>query len=265
MSAAPLFTLKFHTGDCRLYHGDCIKVMHTFAAECVDFIFADPPYFLSGGGSTCHGGKRTSVDKGKWDTSRGMKEVHAFNLDWLRACRRILKPCGTIMVSGTMHNIFSVGYAMQVLGFKLLNDIVWYKVNPPPNLGCRCFVHSTETIIWATRDIPAKNRGSGKYYFNYAGMKELNGGKQMQSLWRILPPRKAEKRHGKHPTQKPLELLERIILGCVPPGGLVLDPFNGSGTTGVAVARLGESRSYIGIDMDVTYLERSVQRLYDFV
>ncbi len=218
-------------------------------------IFADPPYFLSNGGMTCQSGKRTKVDKGKWDKGRAPDEIHQFNMEWLAACQRVLHPNGTIFVSGTRHVIFSVGFAMQQLGYKLLNDISWYKVTPPPNLSCRYFTHATETIIWA-----AKNHRS-KHYFDYAAMKSDNEGKQMRSLWSILPPRKAEKRFGKHPTQKPLALLDRIIRAASQPGDLVLDPFNGSGTTGVAAALL--DRRYIGVDMEAQYLRLTVKRYLD--
>jgi site-specific DNA-methyltransferase (adenine-specific) len=221
----------------------------------VDLIFADPPYFLSNGGITCQSGRMVSVHKGAWDASRGAEENHAFNRSWLAACQRVLKPGGTIFVSGTQHVIFSVGFAMQQLGFKLLNDISWFKVTPPPNLCCRYFTHATETILWAARDARAK------HFFAYQDMKAENGGKQMQSLWSLRPPLKAEKRFGRHPTQKPLALLERIVRAASRPDDQVLDPFNGSGTTGIACARLG--RRYVGIDMDAQYLDLAVKRFFD--
>ncbi len=242
-------------GQFSLFQGDCREVLDQLEPESVDLIFADPPYFLSNGGVTCNSGKMVSVHKGQWDVSRGAEENHAFNLSWLSACKRVLKPNGSIFVSGTRHVIFSVGFAMQQLNFKLLNDIAWHKVTPPPNLSCRYFTHATETIIWAARD------GKSKHIFNYPEMKEENGGKQMQNVWHIMPPRKAEKRFGKHPTQKPIALLDRIIRAASNPGDLVLDPFSGSGTTGVAGARL--DRRYIGVELDDEYLQRTVQRLGD--
>jgi hypothetical protein len=142
-----------------------------------DAIFADPPYFLSNGGITCHAGKMVKVDKGDWDKSRGAELNHEFNLEWLKRCQRVLKPNGTIWVSGTHHVIFSIGYAMQQLGYKILNDIAWEKPNPPPNLSCRYFTHSTETILWA-----AKNEKS-KHVFNYQEMRKVTG-KQMKTVWR---------------------------------------------------------------------------------
>lgn len=220
----------FESPDCRfrLYQGDCLQLMPLMPAETFDLIFADPPYFLSNGGITCHAGKMVSVHKGKWDESRGAEEDHRFTTAWLEACRRLLKPGGSIWVSGTAHIIHSVGYAMQRLGFKLLNDITWVKPNPPPNLSCRYFTHATETIIWAGRDKKCRHK------FNYALMRRLSGGKQMTSVWTIEAPRREEKVFGKHPTQKSLALLERIIAAASDENDLVLDPFSGSGTTGIA-------------------------------
>lgn len=239
----------------KLFHGDCLQVLPQFPANSVDMIFADPPYFLSNGGITCHAGRMVSVNKGKWDVSRGIEENHKFNLAWLSQCQRVLKESGVIWVSGTAHIIFSVGFAMQQLGFKILNDIIWFKPNASPNLSCRYFTHSTETVIWA-----AKNQKS-KHTFNYKLMKQLGNGKQMRNLWEISPPQPKEKTHGKHPTQKPLKLLERILLASTNEGELVLDPFNGSGSTGIAALRLG--RKYIGIDISEEYLDLTISRLED--
>lgn len=175
-----------------LYQADCIFLMDIlikkFPDGIFDMIFADPPYFLSNGGITCHAGKMTKVDKGQWDKSKGINENHEFNLSWLSRCQKLLKPDGTIWVSGTHHVIYSVGFAMQQLGMKILNDITWEKPNPPPNLSCRYFTHSTETIIWA-----AKNKNS-KHYFNYEVMRNLNKGKQMKTVWTIPAPNGDEKR-----------------------------------------------------------------------
>lgn len=242
-------------GQHLLIQGDCLEVLSSLPERSVNLIFADPPYFLSNGGVTCQSGRMVSVNKGRWDQSRGVEANHAFNLAWLEACQRVLTDDGTIFVSGTRHVIFSVGYAMQQLGFKMLNDISWYKVTPPPNLCCRYFTHATETILWAARDQGAR------HVFNYALMKEENGGKQMKSLWSIQPPFKSEKRFGKHPTQKPIGLLDRILRAASRPGDLVLDPFNGSGTTGVAAVLL--DRAYIGIDLDPTYLKLAAARMDD--
>ena len=239
----------------RLVHGDTLHLLNLFDSASVDMIFADPPYFLSNGGVTCQNGKMVSVDKGQWDRASTLDEVHKFNTAWLRECHRLLKPNGTIWVTGTAHNIYSVGFAMQTLGFKILNDIAWFKINPPPNLACRCFTHATETIIWA------RKHEISKHLFNYAAMKEANGGKQMQSLWSITPPKVQEKRYGKHPTQKPEALLDRIVRASSNPHDLVLDPFCGSGTTGVVCVRL--RRQFIGVDIDKEYLKVALKRIND--
>jgi site-specific DNA-methyltransferase (adenine-specific) len=237
----------------RLYQGDCLEILPAIPENSVDLIFADPPYFLSNGGITCHAGKMVSVHKGDWDKSRGADGNHAFNLQWLAACQRVLKPNGSIWVSGTAHVIHSVGFAMQQLGFKLLNDISWVKPNPPPNLSCRYFTHATETIIWAAKN--AKSR----HTFNYKLMKEINRGKQMKSVWEIYPPEAWEKKFGKHPTQKPVALLERILLASSNEGALVLDPFSGSGTTLLAAFRV--RRHALGCEFSAEFLSLSVRRL----
>ena len=241
----------------RLLKGDCIEVLNQSRENSVDMIFADPPYFLSNGGITCHAGKMVSVNKGKWDKSRGVKENHQFTLDWLKACQRVLKPNGTIWVSGTTHIIYSVGYAMQELGYKILNDIIWYKRNAPPNLSCRYFTHSTEIVLWAARN------EKSKHYFDYQLMKKFNNGKQMRNLWQISAPPAEEKKFGKHPTQKPVELLTRIILASTKENDLVLDPFCGSSTTGVAAVLL--NRKYVGIDLENEYLDLSIKRLEEAI
>ncbi len=244
-------------GQAELYEGDSLELLEQFEPESFDVIFADPPYFLSNGGTTCKNGRRVAVNKGKWDRSRGADENHAFNTRWLEACQRLLTPNGTIWVSGTHHVIFSVGFAMQQLGYKVLNEVIWEKPNPPPNLSCRYFTHSTEIVLWASRDKKAK------HYFDYPQMKEINEGKQMKNVWRFTAPPKREKEHGKHPTQKPLGLLDRLLRASVPEGGRVLDPFNGSGTTGVAAAELGFG--YTGLEMNPEYLELSRRRLMSVV
>lgn len=237
----------------RLLKGNCIEILNHARENSVDMIFADPPYFLSNGGITCHAGRMVSVNKGKWDKSRGVEENHKFTLQWLKACQRVLKPDGTLWVSGTTHIIYSVGFAMQELGYKLLNDIIWYKRNAPPNLSCRYFTHSTEIVLWA-----AKNE-KGKHCFNYQLMKKMNQGKQMRNVWEISAPPAEEKKFGKHPTQKPVELLTRLIIASTKEGDLVLDPFCGSSTTGVAAVLL--NRKYVGIDLEEEYLQLSVKRL----
>ena len=237
----------------RIYQGDCLDILAALPENTFDLIFADPPYFLSNNGITCHAGRMVSVNKGDWDRSRGADANHDFNRAWLAACQRVLKPNGSIWVSGTSHVIHSVGFAMQQLEFKLLNDISWVKPNPPPNLSCRYFTHATETIIWA-----AKNKKS-RHTFHYQHMKELAGGKQMKSVWTIPPPESWEKKFGKHPTQKPVALLERILLASSSEGDLVLDPFLGSGTSAVAALRL--SRQVVGVDFDQAWIQLTLVRL----
>lgn len=240
-------------GTCTFFKGDCLNIMDSIPAESINMIFADPPYFLSNGGMSCHAGRRVCVNKGNWDKSKGIEETHKFNMEWLRKCQNILTKDGTIWVSGTAHVIYSIGFAMQQLGFKILNDIAWYKINPPPNLSCRYFTHATETVLWA-----AKNKNS-HHYFNYPLMRKMNNNKQMQSLWSITAPKPDEKIFGKHPTQKPVTLLERIILASSKQRDIVLDPFTGSSTTGVASYRLG--RYFIGIDNNKEFLDLSIKRL----
>ncbi|MFW6053961.1 MAG: DNA-methyltransferase [Persicimonas sp.] len=246
---APYFS---HPRGFTLFEGDSLELLEQMEPEQFDMIFADPPYFLSNDGVTCKSGKMVSVNKGRWDRSQGVEANHQFNMRWLEACQRLLKPNGSIWVSGTHHVIYSLGFAMQKLGYKILNDIAWFKVNPPPNLSCRYFTHGTETIIWAGRDEETKHT------FNYERMKEMNGGKQMKNLWNIMSPRKAEKQFGKHPTQKPMKLLNRIVLAASDPGDVILDPFCGSSTTGLAAVQ--NDRNYVGIDQNEEYLELSVRR-----
>lgn len=252
-SALPAAVFKDSKHHIRIYQGDCLEILAAIPEGVVDLIFADPPYFLSNNGITCHAGKMVSVNKGEWDRSRGADANHEFNRAWLAACQRVLKPDGTIWVSGTSHVIHSVGFAMQQLDFKLLNDISWVKPNPPPNLSCRYFTHATETIIWA-----AKNKKS-RHVFNYKLMKEINRGKQMKSVWEIYPPGREEKRFGKHPAQKPVALLDRIIRAASNEGDLVLDPFLGSGTLMLAAFRL--RRQAVGCELDTQSVTLALSRI----
>ncbi len=217
-----------------------------------DMIFADPPYFLSNGGLTIKSGKIVSVNKGEWDKSKGFEFVHAFNSKWLTLIRDKMKEDATIWISGTMHNIFNIGQVLAELNFKILNVITWEKTNPPPNFSCRYFTHSTEQVIWARKNPKVP------HYFNYELMKELNGGKQMKDVWRLPAIAKWEKSCGKHPTQKPLSLLSRLILASTKRDAWILDPFTGSSTTGVAANLL--NRRFLGIDLEEEYLEMSKSR-----
>ena len=239
-----------------LYTGNCIEVISTTIPEAsVDLIFADPPYNLSNGGTTCRSGKRASVNKGRWDRSEGFEADHAFHAAWLRACRRVLAPTGTLWASGTEHVIFTLGYELKRAGWHILNLVTWEKPNPPPNLGCRTFTASTELLIWAA---PRRTQPLA-HTFNYAALKADNGGKQMKDVWRLSAPTKAEKAGIDHPTQKPEALLERIIAASSAPGDVVLDPFVGGGTTGAVAVRQG--RRFIGIDLDEKWVGTTARRI----
>lgn len=244
----------YETNTEMLVLGDTFSVLKIIMPGSVDMIFADPPYFLSNNGITCQAGRMASVNKGEWDKASSLEEKHEFNRKWIRLCKRALSINGSIWISGTLHNIYSIGMALEQEGFKIINNITWQKTNPPPNLACRCFTHSTETILWAQKD-----EKKARHYFNYDLMKELNGGKQMKDVWSGSLTPKREKSHGKHPTQKPLYLLERIILASTKEDDLVLDPFCGSSTTGIAAKRL--SRRYVGIDNEAEYIKLSISRL----
>lgn len=245
--------IYFSDNDFILLKGDALDILPLIPENSVQMIFADPPYFLSNDGITCSSGKMVSVNKGNWDKGRkDIKAKHLFNKDWLEKCRHVLDTNGTIWISGTYHNIYSIGMALEELEYKIINNITWYKKNAPPNLSCRYFTHSTETVLWAKKSVKAKHT------FNYQIMKELNGGKQMRDVWEIPTTKKSEKVFGNHPTQKPLELLKRIILASTNEGDIILDPFNGSGTTGIAAVEL--NRKYIGIELEEEYLEITKKR-----
>ena len=244
----------YSDSNSALFLSDTFEALEKMRSESIDMIFADPPYFLSNDGISCSGGKAVSVNKGEWDKIGTLEEKHEFNRNWIRLCRRVLKPNGSIWISGTLHNIYSVGFALEQEGFKIINNITWQKTNPPPNLSCRCFTHSTETILWAQ-----KNDKHARHFYNYELMKQINGGKQMKDVWTGALTSPAEKTFGKHPTQKPLYLLERIVLASTEEGNVVLDPFCGSSTTGVACKK--QNRFYIGIDNNQEYLDLSKERL----
>ncbi len=234
-----------------LLKGDCIELLNSFEFK-FDMIFADPPYHLSNGGISVQSGKMVCVDKGKWDKSQGLDADYAFDKEWLSACKDKLKSDGTIWISGTYHNIFTIARCLTELGFKILNCITWVKTNPPPNLSCRYFTHSAEFVLWARKDVKTP------HFYNYELMKEINGGVQMRDVWNLPTISKWEKTCGKHPTQKPLCLLTRIIQASTKNGAWILDPFAGSSTTGIAANLLG--RRYLGIDKCEDYLRLSQAR-----
>jgi site-specific DNA-methyltransferase (adenine-specific) len=234
-----------------LLHGDVMDILSQFEHK-FDMVFADPPYFLSNDGFSVQNGQIVVVNKGKWDRSGGFECINEFNKKWLTLIREKMKEDATIWISGTIHNIFSVGQLLTSLGFKILNMITWEKSNPPPNFSCRYFTHSTEYIIWARKNenVP--------HYFNYELMKELNGGRQMKDVWKLPAIASWEKSCGKHPTQKPLSLLTRLILASTKSRAWVLDPFTGSSTTGISANLI--NRRFLGIDQEEEFLEISRKR-----
>ncbi|MBQ0160018.1 MAG: site-specific DNA-methyltransferase [Bacteroidales bacterium] len=234
-----------------LIQGDCVETLSKFNFG-FDMVFADPPYFLSGGGISYQSGKIVCVDKGDWDKPRTPEEMDSFNLKWLSAVREHMKPEATIWISGTHHNIFSVQQQLLKLGFKILNVITWAKTNPPPNISCRYFTYSTEFIIWARKSQKTP------HYYNYELMKQLNDGKQMTDVWRMPAIGQWEKSCGKHPTQKPLGVLARLIQASTKPGAWILDPFSGSSTTGIAANLLG--RKFLGLEINNEFLSMSRSR-----
>lgn len=251
----------FKADDFVLFQDDSIQFLKKLPENSVDMIFADPPYNLSNGGFSVHAGKRVSVNKGDWDKSEGVDQDFTFHVRWIEECYRVLKPNGSIWISGTYHSIYQCGYALQLLGYKILNDIAWFKPNAAPNLSGRYFTASHETLLWARKD------PKGKHTFNYQEMKNgnwhmddklKNDGKQMRSVWAIGTPKADEKTFGKHPTQKPMALLERIVLASSNKGDIILDPFTGSSTTGIAATK--HDRKFIGIDLDKDYLAVSSKR-----
>lgn len=237
--------------DFTLLHGDCMQMLRKFDFK-FSCIFADPPYFLSNGGISVHAGKIVSVNKGEWDKGKSQQEIMDFNMEWLSLCRDKLKENGTIWVSGTYHNIFAVANCLTKLGYKILNVVTWAKTNPPPNITCRYFTYSTEFIIWARKS------EKKPHYFNYDLMKQINGDKQMTDVWQLPAIAQWEKSCGKHPTQKPIALLSRILMASTQQGEWVLDPFCGSATTGIAANLLG--RRFLGIDQEDEYIEISRRR-----
>ena len=245
----------------KLVCSDVLKALAKIETGTVDFIFADPPYFLSNDGFTVKSGKAVSVNKGEWDKSFGFENEMEFHESWISECLRVLKPNGTIAISGTYHSIYKCGFLLQKLDCRIINDIAWFKPNGAPALAGRNFTASHETILWASKGKKAKHT------FNYSVSKSWEvsndqihrSGKQMRSVWSIPSTPKREKTHGAHPTQKPFEVLRRLISMCSNEGDLVLDPFCGSGTTGVACVLL--KRNFIGIDLDKNFLELTSKRL----
>lgn len=256
----------FRANKISLYLGDVVDTLKQLPEESIDLIFADPPYNLSNDGFTCHAGKRVSVNKGKWDKSLGIDADLEFHYQWIQACHRVLKPNGSLWVSGTYHSIYVCGHALQKQGWHIINDICWYKPNASPNLSCRMFTASHETLLWV------KKTKKAKHTFNYKAMKFgdfpndviKKPEKQMRSIWAIGTPKNGEKKYGKHPTQKPELLLDRIVMASSNEDDIILDPFCGSATTGVSALR--HQRKFIGIDSEQEYLDTlAIPRLSDML
>ncbi|MGC8979606.1 DNA-methyltransferase [Caldisericum sp.] len=229
----------------KLFKGDAIEILKQLESKSVDLIFADPPYNLSSENYlTCKSGKRAKCNKGSWDQ---IKNIHEFNKKWIEECARVLKDEGTIWISGTLHNHPSIGVILKQLDLWIINDIIWFKPNAPPLIQRNRFVPSTE-LIW----VASKSK---KYYFNYEMAVKLNNGKQMRNLWEIP----AQRHKTQHPTEKPEKLLERVILIGSKEGDTILDPFMGSGTTGVVAKRF--NRNFIGIEIDEKYFEIAQKRI----
>ncbi len=244
----------YYKSDDRAFtivHGDCFDVLPQFDFK-FDMIFADPPYFLSNGGISYQAGKVVCVDKGEWDKGGTPESIMEFNRKWLTLCREKLKENGTIWISGTHHNIFAIANLLTELGYKILNVITWAKTNPPPNISCRFFTYSTEFILWARKSPKVPHK------YNYELMKAINEGKQMTDVWRLPAIGRWEKSCGKHPTQKPLALLTRIILASTDENDWILDPFAGSSTTGIAANLCG--RRFLGIEQENNFASLSRAR-----
>jgi modification methylase mboIB len=259
-------TPYYTDSNTTIFKSDCLEILSRLPDESIDMIFADPPYMLSNDGFTCQNGRMVTVNKGKWDKSKGLENDLQFHDTWISACRRVLKPQGTIWISGTYHSIYQCGYLLQKNNFHILNDIAWFKPNASPNLSCRFFTASHETLLWAR-----KNKNA-KHTFNYTEMKNgffpedklKKANTQMRSVWSIPTTAGSEKEFGKHPTQKPLALLKRIISASTNDYDIILDPFNGSGSTGIAAALL-KNRYYIGIEIDTNFCELTKKRLQNIL
>ena len=244
----------------QILQGDCLARLASLPDASVDLVFADPPYNLQLEGALSRP-DQSMVDavNDDWDKFASFADYDAFTRAWLTECRRVMKPQASLWVIGSYHNIFRVGTALQDIGFWMLNDIVWRKANPMPNFRGRRFTNAHETLIWAARSQADRN-----YTFHYDVLKSGNEDVQVRSDW-FIPlctggeRIKDDKGRKAHPTQKPEELLARIILSSSNPGDLVLDPFFGSGTTGAVAKRLG--RHYLGIERDPAYVEVAQARI----
>jgi site-specific DNA-methyltransferase (adenine-specific) len=256
----------WHNDQSILLKGDCVKIMPQIKEKSIDVIFADPPYFLSSGGISVQSGKMVSVNKGDWDKSLSIQDKLSFHQTWIKEARKVLKDDGTIWISATLHSVYAIGVALELEGFSIINNVIWRKTNPAPNISGRAFTHSTETVIWARKQLTPNKKG--KHYFAYDEMKKYNHGKQLKDFWDFNDTNvvfesgttpKREKTFGKHPTQKPISLLQRIIEASTTEGQVILDPFAGSGTTLIAANQI--KRYAIGIEVDEIYLYLAKKRI----
>lgn len=245
--------MYYKDSNSKIILGDCLRELGKLKKDSISMIFADPPYRLSNNGITCKSGRIASVNKGDWDKSNGFKEDYKFNKKWIKACDRVLNENGTMWISGTYHIIHSIAFILLEMGYYIINEVTWVKPNAAPNMGCRCFTASQETLLWV------KKNKNAKHIFNYDFMKDLNCGKQMRSVWEIPTTPKREKDLGYHPTQKPKELLYRCVMSSTNEGDIILDPFCGSGTTGVIASE--NKRRFIGIEVLEEYAELAKKRL----
>lgn len=234
-------------------HGDAADVLRSLPENSIGCLWADPPYFLSGSGTTCRGGMRAPVAKGGWDLPRTWEDQVKFHARWLSAGSHALRHDGSIWVAGSHHSIAAVRAAAEFCGrLKVQNEVVWAKTNPPPNLGCRCFVHAHEYVLWMTPTW-------GRHVFRYKAMKARNGNKQMGDVWIMSSPR--VKGRPRHPAEKPISLVSRCVDATCPEQGLVVDPFCGSGTTSIASMRSEYGLASLGVDSDMSWVTVARDRI----
>ncbi|HTE86757.1 MAG TPA: site-specific DNA-methyltransferase [Dehalococcoidia bacterium] len=236
--------------------GDCLEILRGWVDGSIDHCIADPPFNISKKQGLGWAFSSHVTMHEQWDRYTP-EAFYEFNLAWLREVCRVTRVNGNLLIFGTYHNIYLLGYLLQhVLGLRINNSIIWYKPNAQPNITARTLTESTEQIIWAVNERAEKAR---RWTFDYWHAKELNGGKQMRNLWEFSVTSQKERRFGKHPSQKPLALVERIVEIATAPGDLLLDPFGGAGTLAVAAQRLG--RRWVLIESVPEYAEIARRRL----
>lgn len=246
--------------------GDVINELRKLPDNSVDHCITDPPYNISGYNGKKKIGwlksnklwtedKKFSKIEEKWDSFEN-DDYEEFTKQWLTEIFRIVNPNGNLIIFGTYHNIYKIGYLLQKFDRKIINSIVWYKRNAFPNITQRMLCESTEHIIWAVNN---SQKDAKKWVFNYQVLKEFNNGKQLRNVWDVPMTSVSEKEFGKHPSQKPKEVINRLILGCSNEEEIILDPFLGSGT--VAMVAKYHNRKYIGIDNNPDYIDLAKKRI----